>query len=623
MTIGRFQFLRKEVVVLKLQRIGRKEVMPILISGCEFDTQDEEVKMNKVIALSFALFLAAGLSFAALNTVPVELTPKQASSELTREEWVRPAEGSRLQEWITYYSGSPAWVTWQQPMRATWFVPPDFANCQYPFWIKKIKNIFYEHPDHPWDSEYFYFMVLGDNGADTLYLSPQLLAQRYPMETEHDMGADSVEITAGNFYLAVDPEGAGHPSCLADAAYQGRSRYGQPGGWAPWAMGEFAKYAYVRWYEVAHDVRTLSIDAPGAGVWVDTSYGVQATVENTGQNTETFDVECIILDSGASPVYGDTQNVASLNPGVQAPVSFANWTPTIYDETHSVRVVTLLGGDENPANDTLSRDTQSYEEGEIAYDDFSAESYWVVNSPNGPTDAFVARFTPYIAPPFHVSKWKIYVNSNQAFDNVRLCPDAGGVPDWNNPYQVFSAPSASSPPNWIIMNFDTNATWMGTSADLWLGAQFANGQSGPGIGMDEAFPVDWRSFWSNDFVVWNPVADGDWMMRIVHAPSTGVAEVPSSPTAPSFQLSQNWPNPVVTRTAISYQLPAQSAISLKVYDLSGRMVRSLVEETKEAGIHTALWDRRDDQGRDVASGVYFYKLTTNDLAAARKLVVLR
>ena len=258
-----------------------------------------------------------------------------------------------------------------------------------------------------------------------------------------------------------------------------------------------------------HDVTPVSINSPGTGVWVDTTYGVQVTVANQGDFSETFDVECIIRDSLANAVYGDTQSVVNLGSGAQQPVNFANWTPSLYDERHGMRVTTLLAGDEVPANDTLLQVTRTYEQGEIAYDDFIAESFWVVSSPNGPTDAFVVQFTPYVTPPFYVTKWKIYVNDTTAFDNVRL------FRDWNSPFEVFPAPAAPSAPGWIIGYFDTSLTRMDTADDIMLGAQFANGQSGPGIGMDENAP-DLRSFWTQDLVNMNQVTDGDWLMRIVH-----------------------------------------------------------------------------------------------------------
>jgi hypothetical protein len=88
-------------------------------------------------------------------------------------------------------------------------------------------------------------------------------------------------------------------------------------------------------------------------------------------------------------------------------------------------------------------------------------------------------------------------------------------------------------------------------------------------------------------------------------------------------LSQNVPNPFRTSTSISFQLPAPSHVSLKIYDVGGRLVRTLKDRQEVAGYHELAWDRRDDAGRAVASGVYFCRLTTADYAQTRKMILVQ
>ena len=93
--------------------------------------------------------------------------------------------------------------------------------------------------------------------------------------------------------------------------------------------------------------------------------------------------------------------------------------------------------------------------------------------------------------------------------------------------------------------------------------------------------------------------------------------------APKFHhLSQNAPNPFRDDTGISYQLPSRTHVSLRVYDVSGRLIRILTDGEQPAGFHTAVWDRKDERGRDVASGVYFYRYVTPPFTETRKMVVL-
>ena len=80
-----------------------------------------------------------------------------------------------------------------------------------------------------------------------------------------------------------------------------------------------------------------------------------------------------------------------------------------------------------------------------------------------------------------------------------------------------------------------------------------------------------------------------------------------------FQLGQNYPNPCNPSTTIRYHLPAvshqRSAISLKIYDILGQEVRTLVDEEQPAGDYRVLWDGSNEAGAQVASGVYLYKLS--------------
>jgi hypothetical protein len=89
------------------------------------------------------------------------------------------------------------------------------------------------------------------------------------------------------------------------------------------------------------------------------------------------------------------------------------------------------------------------------------------------------------------------------------------------------------------------------------------------------------------------------------------------------RLGQNHPNPFNPQTAISFSLAQRGAMTLAVYDVAGRRVRTLLDEIRAAGAHTVTWDGRNDAGQRVASGVYFCKLVTGDFAQTRKMVLLK
>ncbi|TET45302.1 T9SS type A sorting domain-containing protein [candidate division TA06 bacterium] len=91
----------------------------------------------------------------------------------------------------------------------------------------------------------------------------------------------------------------------------------------------------------------------------------------------------------------------------------------------------------------------------------------------------------------------------------------------------------------------------------------------------------------------------------------------------SVSLMPGVPNPMNSETVIRYTITNESEVSLKVYDVTGSVVKTLVNESVPAGYHSAVWNGTNDAGNKVASGVYFYRLTAGDFNQSRKLVVLR
>ena len=102
-----------------------------------------------------------------------------------------------------------------------------------------------------------------------------------------------------------------------------------------------------------------------------------------------------------------------------------------------------------------------------------------------------------------------------------------------------------------------------------------------------------------------------------------VGEDQTSGIPREFALMQNYPNPFNPLTVVNYQLPIDIHVSLKVFDLLGREVKTLVEGNMEAGAHTAAWDGTNASGNKVGSGVYLYRLTTPQFTSTRRMVLLK
>lgn len=88
-------------------------------------------------------------------------------------------------------------------------------------------------------------------------------------------------------------------------------------------------------------------------------------------------------------------------------------------------------------------------------------------------------------------------------------------------------------------------------------------------------------------------------------------------------LAQNYPNPFNPTTTIRYSIKQRGHVSLKIYDIEGRLVRTLEDGVKEARSYEKVWDGRNDRGEAVSSGIYFYRLRSNGFSRTRKMVLLR
>ncbi|MBN4057149.1 T9SS type A sorting domain-containing protein [bacterium AH-315-J21] len=91
----------------------------------------------------------------------------------------------------------------------------------------------------------------------------------------------------------------------------------------------------------------------------------------------------------------------------------------------------------------------------------------------------------------------------------------------------------------------------------------------------------------------------------------------------SFELSQNYPNPFNPSTKINYTLASKSLVTLEVYNVLGQTVKTLISGVREAGVWEVTWDGDSDNGSQVASGMYFYKLTAGDFVQTRKMLLMK
>ena len=98
---------------------------------------------------------------------------------------------------------------------------------------------------------------------------------------------------------------------------------------------------------------------------------------------------------------------------------------------------------------------------------------------------------------------------------------------------------------------------------------------------------------------------------------------PELPAIDQLALMQNYPNPFNPTTTIDYSLPEASKVRLDIYNVKGQLVRTLLNGDMPAGMHSVLWDGRDNNNAAVASGVYFYRVSSPKATQTKRMLLMK
>jgi hypothetical protein len=110
----------------------------------------------------------------------------------------------------------------------------------------------------------------------------------------------------------------------------------------------------------------------------------------------------------------------------------------------------------------------------------------------------------------------------------------------------------------------------------------------------------------------------DFPLMNLSFPSTGEALKPSE-----FKLIGNFPNPFNLSTTIRFSLSSAGLTELTIYTMTGQKVRDLVSRRMEAGVHSAVWDGRDHEGKPVSSGIYISRLKKEGKVETRRMTLVK
>ncbi len=336
------------------------------------------------------------------------------------------------------------------------------------------------------------------------------------------------------------------------------------------ASNDTLRESSLGWCSGWRDVYPSRVIWPGDTVLCDSAGDIRVMTINAGGLDETFDV-VVVIDTNGTMYYSDTAGVFDLTAGDSTEAVFAPWTvPGLDSTTYGIRAWTLLASDSIPANDTLSGSFYAY----CIHHDCGVEAI--------------------LAPP----------------DTVSI--DTANIP-------------RASIRNWGMIDeaLDVVCTIDG----------YADTQHVAGLAPGTASEVI--------FAPWDGSTPGPYLMTVVTVllsdenPQndtaskaiwglTAVSELRAPVRTPYVtRILDHSPNPLTTHARIDYCIAAAGRTSLSVYDMSGRLIKTLFDGRLNAGYYSALWEGADSAGNPVASGVYFYRLKVGTAEATRKTVVLR
>jgi PKD repeat protein len=198
-------------------------------------------------------------------------------------------------------------------------------------------------------------------------------------------------------------------------------------------------------------------------------------------------------------------------------------------------------------------------------------------------------------------------------------------PPRSQPYTDLSMQPARAFPIRAAAHADCDGNGIVDSADVCPIAEFFD--------QDTVLPKAVVELWLEEAQAWNATVVDAMLGALLDCPSQGagtavlrqaLSEMQNQNPIPlDYALEQNYPNPFNPATVIAYTLSLPGEVRLDVFDILGRRLTTLADGVRDAGVHRVIWDGRDEGGASVASGIYFYRLSTKKFTQTRKMLLLK
>jgi N-acetylneuraminic acid mutarotase len=379
----------------------------------------------------------------------------------------------------------------------------------------------------------------------------------------------------------------------------------------------------------ANDVGVDAILSPGGYHMVNTPMTPSASVKNYGTAAQTnFPVVCSIVGPGGAFRYTDTKTVASLGAGVTTTVDFDLWTPTTAEQITTIMRTNLVG-DSNPSNNRKTKTT-------TVGNDMLFEGFNDATFPPSGWQAVIGtgtynwqRFTVGASPtcsPYEGAAMTGYLSYNASAGSwARLISPPIALGSTPQPLAVkfymyhdpAYPPGGTLGPDSVKVEYSTNGT---------IFTRVAAFRRYEAVAQWTEHTVNLGTFSGTVYVAFVALSEyGDNMyVDYIRLMPAGIEEDKPNRLPTITTLNAPKPNPATNGLVnISFNISEPTKACLKIYDASGRVVRTLVNSNLTSGVYNLNWNGTDDNNNEVAEGIYFYTLETSKQNITKKLVFTR
>ncbi len=294
--------------------------------------------------------------------------------------------------------------------------------------------------------------------------------------------------------------------------------------------------------------------------------------------------------------------------------TFTDDDPATFSMNYYIVQATYDDGDSQPSNEA-GLYMMSSTGAELLYDDGEADDDYTPT----PGALMATKFTPYIHPNtdhITIKNMKVWVEDLGAANAVVKIWDGDGDDGMpGTELAAFVLATADMSVGWNIINLTNDIDIEGGS--FYMG--FMGSANCPSYGSDDS--GSGYSYTADASGTWGAWSNGNFMIRAIVDTFTGTGD---EELLPAFELSAtNYPNPFNPETTISYNMPADGKVTVKVFNTKGQLVRTLVNDVVSQGPQSVTWRGDNNAGKKVSSGVYMYKVETGDDSVMKKMLLLK